>query len=156
MMQGQKVDLETSIGLAVKRAATTLNVAMDEALRPLDLTVSQYACLEQIAHRPEQSSAELARAVFVTRQSMNDVLRGLLARGLLSRPDTADHGRARPARLTPDGTALVERASRVVAGVEERMIAGLSATSRRTIRSQLDGFVTALRDGDRPSGTSPD
>ncbi len=145
MSQPSRVDVDSSIGLALKRAAASLNTAMEESLRPLGLTVSQYACLEQLRHRPDRSSADLARAVFVTRQSMNEVLRGLQARGLLDRPDEADHGRARPVRLTPAGTELLTRASRAVAAVEERMLADLGATARDRLRGDLASCVAALR-----------
>jgi hypothetical protein len=62
--------LDESVGYGLKQVTTALRTAMDAALRPLDLTVPQYACLEQLGQRPGQSNAELARAVFVTRQSI--------------------------------------------------------------------------------------
>jgi DNA-binding MarR family transcriptional regulator len=145
MAQPRTVDVDRSIGLALKRAAVSLNAAMEEELRPLGLTVSQYACLEQLRRRPEQSSAQLARAMFVTRQSMNEVLRGLQARRLLDRSDDADRGRARAARLTRDGAALLTRASRAVAGVEERMLTGLDPASRDRLRDDLERCIAALR-----------
>ena len=42
----------------------------------MELTVPQYASLELLGRSPGQSSAELARGAFVTRQSMNLALRG--------------------------------------------------------------------------------
>jgi DNA-binding MarR family transcriptional regulator len=140
----QRVDLERSVGLALKQAASALQGGMASALRPLDLTVTQYACLEQLGHRPEQSSAELARAIFVTRQSMGDVLLGLRDRGLLARDDTADRGRARAVRLTAEGETLRIRASTAVRGVEERMLAGLDGGERDRLREALASCVAAL------------
>lgn len=140
------VDLDASIGLALKRAAAALRAAMDEALRPLGLTVPQYACLEQLGQRPGLSVAELARATFVTRQSLHVVLQGLLERGLLSRPDQAPHGRALPARLTPAGARLLRRATRVVATVEQRMLTRLPVDQRARLRADLGDCVAALED----------
>ena len=97
--------LDESVGYLLKRAATSLRSAMDAALRPLDLTVPQYACLELLGQRPGLSNAELARGVFVTRQSMNGVLRGLQDRGLVTRPATAPSGRALPANSHRPGVA---------------------------------------------------
>ncbi|WP_324618150.1 MarR family transcriptional regulator [Streptomyces sp. RTd22] len=57
----------------------------------------QYACLELQGRRPGLSNAELARSTFVTRHSVNVVLRNLQDAGLASRPATTEHGRA-PAR----------------------------------------------------------
>src|SRR3954451_3507024 len=85
-------DLELSVGYVLKQVHASMRTAMDEALRPLDLTVPQYACLELLGQNPGLSNAELARRAFVTRQSMNLVLRRLQERGLLTRPDQAPHG----------------------------------------------------------------
>jgi hypothetical protein len=65
---------------------------MDAVLRPLDLTVPQYACLELLGRTPGLSNADLARGAFVTRQSMNGVLRGLQDRGLVTRPRSPPAG----------------------------------------------------------------
>lgn len=70
----------------LKQASAALRAAMDAALRPQQLTVPQYACMELLGQRPGLSNAELARGAFVSRQSMNLVLRGLQERGLVTRP----------------------------------------------------------------------
>jgi len=97
MCQGETVGpVEESVGYVLKQAAAALRAAMDAALRPLELTVPQYACLELLGQRPGLSNAELARGAFVTRQSMNGVLRGLQDRGLLTRPPHPEAARCRP------------------------------------------------------------
>ena len=75
------VDLDASLGYLLKQAASTLRSSMDAALRPLGLTVPQYACLELLAQRPGLSNSELARGAFVTRQSMNVLLHRQCAAG---------------------------------------------------------------------------
>jgi DNA-binding MarR family transcriptional regulator len=136
--------VDQSVGYALKQVSTALRAAMDAVLRPLDLTVPQYACLEQLGQKPGLSNADLARAVFVTRQSMNLVLRGLQDRGLLTRPDVADLGRARPTELTADGRAVLRRASAAVRGVERRMLAPLSEPAQRRLLSDLTACAAAL------------
>ncbi|GHJ19095.1 hypothetical protein TPA0909_07090 [Streptomyces albus] len=110
------------MGYRLKRAHAALRGAMDQALREHDLTVPQYACLEVLAARPGMSNADLARATFVTRQSMNVVLRGLQDQGLLTRPATAETGRARPATLTDEGMRRLDEAQKAVYAIESRMI----------------------------------
>lgn len=145
MSQGEPVGpLDQAVGYALKRAATALRTAMEASLRPLDLTVPQYACLEVLAQRPGLSNAELARAVFVTRQSMNLVLRGLQERGLISRPATAPQGRALPTRLTSAGEARLRDASAAVRAVEKRMLAPFSATRQDRLLHDLVACVDAL------------
>jgi DNA-binding MarR family transcriptional regulator len=146
----QGVELDTSVGYALKQAAAALRTAMETALRPMDLNVTQYACLELLGQRPGLSAAELARGVFVTRQSMQTVLAGLADRGLLARPTTAPQGRALPTALTPAGAQLLTRASRAVAAVEQRMLAALPAGSAGRLQGDLLACTAALAD-DRPS-----
>jgi hypothetical protein len=80
--------VESLIGYLLKQTQTALRARMDEALRPLELTTPQYSCLEALNGRPGASTSEIARAVFVTRQTMNTLLRGLQERGLVERIPT--------------------------------------------------------------------
>ena len=115
----------------LKQAAVALRSAMETALRPLHLTVPQYACLELLGQRPGLSNAELARGVFVTRQSMNTVLRGLDDRGPVTHPAVAPHGRELPTELTGAGHGLLDAASTAVLGVQTTMCTGLTATRQK-------------------------
>ena len=137
-------DLEQSVGYVLKQAATALRASMDAALRPMQLTVPQYACLEVLGQRPGLSNAELARATFVTRQAMNGVLRGLQERGLVSRPATAPHGRALPTQLTATGRHQLRMASTAVRAIEQRMLSDLSSASQRRLRDDLVACAAAL------------
>ena len=136
-------DLDRSVGYALKQAAAALRAAMDAGLRPLDLSVSQYSCLELLGQRPGLSAAELARGAFVTRQSMHALLLGLEERGLLTRAPSAPQGRALPTELTAAGRDLLTEASAIVAGIERRMTASLAAGPDR-LRADLAACVTAL------------
>jgi len=55
-------DLALAVGYVLKQAATALRTAMEAVLRPLALTVPQYACLELLGQRPGLTSSELAGA----------------------------------------------------------------------------------------------
>jgi DNA-binding MarR family transcriptional regulator len=136
--------LDKAVGYTLKRAAIALRTAMDTALRPLDLTVPQYSCLEVLSQQPGLSNAELARAVFVTRQSMNLVLRGLQDRGLITRPATAPHGRALPSQLTPAGRKQLRAASTAVRAVERQMLSALNATQQDRLQNDLLACIDAL------------
>lgn len=139
-------DVREHVGYRLKQAHSALRGAMDQALRDHGLTVPQYACLEILAVQPGMSNAELARATFVTRQSMNVVLRGLQESGLLTRPDTAETGRARPAKLTGEGARRLRSAQADVYAIEARMVRGLSADRRTAILEDLDRMTRALKE----------
>ena len=145
-------DLAESVGYLLKQAATALHASMDAVLRPQGLTVSQYSVLELLGHEPEQSNAGLARGAFVTRQSMNEVVRGLQERGLVARPDVAERGRARPTHLTPAGRAALEDASAAVARVEKRMLSPLSTTEHTELIARLIACRDALTGDGAPTG----
>lgn len=136
-------ELELSVGYVLKQVHASLRNAMDDVLRPLDLTVPQYACLELLGRRPGLSNSELARGAFVTRQSMNLVVRRLQDRGLLTRPDQAPHGRSRPTELTADGRAVLREASVAVRAVEKQIFSPLSGDRQRRLREDLAACVTA-------------
>lgn len=136
-----QVDLDTSIGYALKRATTALRSAMDERLRALDMTVSQYSSLELLAHRPGLSNAELARGVFVTRQATHQLLAGLTREGLV---DIVGTGRAQRLHVTARGLERLERASAAVADVERTMIESLSEQDRQSLRRSLKACAEAL------------
>ncbi len=143
-MNGKHLAVEGRVGYVLKQAQAALRAAMDEALRPLGLTVAQYSCLQLIGERPGVSGSELARGMFVSRQSMNVVLRGLQERGLIQRPSTAPQARTLPARLTPAGRRLAKRADALVAAIEAEMIAALPPAQRSRLLADLTACARAL------------
>lgn len=143
---GRVGPLGESVGYVLKQAGAALRSAMDSVLRPLELTVPQYSCLEVLDQRAGLSGAELARATFVTRQSMNLVLQGLSRRGLITRAAVADSGKALPTELTAAGRKQLRAASAAVRAVEEQMLAALAEPARRRLRRDLAGCAAALAD----------
>jgi DNA-binding MarR family transcriptional regulator len=144
---GDRIDLETSLGYLLKEASSALRAAMEEVLRPLGMTVTHYSCLELLAQRPGLSNSELARGAFVTRQSMNVLLQSLERDGYVTRPSEAPVGKALPTRLTPSGRTSLEQASAAVRAVEVRMLSGLTAEEQSQALHILRSMVRSLRTG---------
>lgn len=147
--------LDDSVGYVLKQATSALHNAMEAALRPHGLTLSQYSCLELLSREPGQSSAQLARGMFVSPQSMNEVLRGLQNRGLVERSPVAESGRARPSKLTPSGEEHVARARTALVPVEERLLSSLTPSDEERLLGALRGIIGSLGAGgadraDRP------
>lgn len=145
MTQTRRIELRSSIGYALKEAASALRAAMEEALRPLGLNVTQYSCLELLRQRPGLSNSELARGAFVTRQSMNVLLQGLEDDGLVIRPEEARTGRIQPATLTARGRKTISDASSAVRSVELAMLADVSADDQERTLRVLRAATAALR-----------
>lgn len=138
------VELDTSLGYLLKQAASALRTALDAVLRPLGMTVPQYACLELLAQRPGMSSSELARGAFVSRQSMNVLLQSLERDGLVSRPDQPPTGRVLPTQLTPVGRRRLDAATTAVRAVELQMLADLGSTEQEQLRCLLAACAGSL------------
>ncbi|PPF88276.1 MarR family transcriptional regulator [Subtercola sp. Z020] len=133
-----------SVGYAIKQAQSLLHLRMEEALKPLGLTVSHYSCLHRLRVEPGISAAVLARRTFVTRQSMNVMLQQLIDRGLVARPSQADTGRALPTVLTAAGDDALDAASALIDAVEHRMLATLSAPETDALARGLTACIAAL------------
>lgn len=135
------MDIDTSIGYALKRATSALRAAMDEQLREIGLTVSQYSSLELISSRPGVSNADLARGVFVSRQATHQLLGGLREQNLI---EVIGEGRDQRLHLTPIGAKRLQEASAAVAAIEERMLEGLDQAQRKTLLDNLNSFASTL------------
>ncbi|WNI21470.1 MarR family transcriptional regulator [Streptomyces sp. ITFR-16] len=143
---GAGVDLDKSLGYLLKEASSALRTAMEEVLRPLGMSITHYSCLELLAQRPGLSNSELARGAFVTRQSMNVLLKSMEQEGYVTRPAEAAVGKVLPARLTPRGRQRLEKASAAVRSVEVRMLAGLTGTEQSAAFRVLQSMIHSLRD----------
>ena len=125
------------IGYRLKEVQSLLRSRMEEVLRPLGITVAQYVCLEILKFTPGASNAELARQAFVTRQTMNMLLRGL----------QAPRGRALPTMLTVEGERVLDQATGRIRDVEQHMVGGLSDAKRQELWDLLTICIEGLHTG---------
>lgn len=147
--------LDASIGYAVKRLQQAVRSAGDRALRPIGLTMPQYAVLAVLADGSAASNSALARRSFVTRQSMNELLAGLLRDGLVSRAHPRN-GRAMEVQLTAAGRVLGASGAAALHAVEERMVGGLVAPRRAQLLDLLRHCADNLdRPGHQPQEPGP-
>ncbi len=143
-MSARVGSLYARVGYVLKEAHAALRAAMEAVLRPLDLTVAQYACMELLRRHPGLSNSELARGAFVSRQSMNVVIQGLEERGLVTRPTSAAAGRSLPTDLTAAGLRLIEAAAADVDRVEQQMLSPLTPEEQQHLLHQLARCAAAL------------
>lgn len=136
--------LAGDIGYLLKEAQVLLHARMDEVLRPLGLTVSQYSCLATLRQEPGITSSELARRAFVSRQSMNVLLHGLSERGLVSRAEQPGPRNQIAAELTPAAGAILDDAHARVATVVGGMTVGMRESELEALRASLIACRNAL------------
>ena len=143
----QPSEAERSVGYLVKRVQQGLRRRCDATLKSTGLSMAQYATLRALAEHPDASAAELARLCFVTRQSLQDVLTGLRAAGLVETAHTPPRGRSRSLSLTRLGSRRLSAAHEAVFGVEAEMLQGISAHERRTVAEALISCAENLESG---------
>lgn len=110
---------------------------MDEQLEPLGLTTPQYNVLSAVQLQPGISNAALARAAFVTAQSMQGIVANLERGGLLRREPHPTHGRIRQSELTEKGNEVLAKAHVLLIGVEEAMTSGFKKEEVEALGSLL-------------------
>jgi DNA-binding MarR family transcriptional regulator len=133
----QPSDAERSIGYLVKRVQQGLRRECDAALKATGISMAQYSTLRALDEHPEASAAELARLCFVTRQSLQDVLTGLRAAGLIENGAAEPRGRAQSLALTRLGSRRLRAAHEAVFAVEAVMLQGISERERGSVAEAL-------------------
>jgi DNA-binding MarR family transcriptional regulator len=78
---------------------------------------------------------------------MNVLLQALDRDGQVTRPAEAPVGKALPARLTPRGRRLLEKASAAVRSVELRMLAGMTEPEQAAAFRALKSMIRSLQTG---------
>ncbi|GAA3746132.1 MarR family winged helix-turn-helix transcriptional regulator [Micromonospora maritima] len=96
------------------RLASRLERRFAATLAPTGLSPRQFSVLAVLTESPGVTSAELARAVLTTPQSMGALLDQMESRGLVERTAERGRGRAAPIRVTDAGAALLREAYQLV------------------------------------------
>lgn len=130
------------IGYVLKQAQDALRKRMDAVLAVRGLTTPMYAVLSVLRRNPEISNAGLARACFVTPQSMNELVLNLERKGLIRRRPDGRNARILRAELTAKGKKVLASCDKELQGIESQMLAPLSKGECQ----QLHDMLSACRD----------
>jgi DNA-binding MarR family transcriptional regulator len=95
---------------------------MDNVLRALGLTTAQYAVLCALEREDGASNANLAKAAFVTAQTMHGILTNMERGGLIKRIDDPTHGKILKSQLTTKGRKTLLLAHEIIGEVETLLI----------------------------------
>lgn len=134
------------IGYNLKITQHRLRQRLDAELAQLGITAPQNAVLLAVAGNPQISNAELARAAFVTPQSMQGILVNLERGGLIVRSPHPSHGRVIMTELTKAGQNAVTNGAIAADAVEQQMLSMLSAEEARLLCELLKRCAAALDD----------
>lgn len=92
----------------IKRAELLVRTRLEGSLRDLGVTAGQYAVLSLLALMPEASSAQIARSVGVTPQTMAETITAFERQKLIRREQSSTHKRILEISLTASGLALLK------------------------------------------------
>ncbi|BCM26193.1 MarR family winged helix-turn-helix transcriptional regulator [Methyloradius palustris] len=95
---------------------------------------------------PRISNAELARAAFVTPQTMQGILVNLERGGLIVRRPRPEHGRAIMTELTMAGQKVVTEGAKAADAVENQLLSMLTIEEARLLCELLKRCAVALDD----------
>jgi DNA-binding MarR family transcriptional regulator len=132
------------LGYCIKLAQHALRIQIDDAMRPLGITAPQFAVLVAVDCDPGISNASLARAAFVTPQTMQGIVANLERDGFLKRRADPQHGRILRSELTRRGRGVLERAYLIVAGIEAKMTRSLDREEVDQLSALLQRCVDNL------------
>lgn len=150
--------VEERLGGDIKRVEHELMGVKQAVLRPVGLTVAQYAALLALHGQPGISAAELARRCRVTPQTMTTILRNLESAGLIERIPHELHRNVLETRLTEAGRTAFAEADKRASAVERRLSAEFTPAERDTLRALLARCSTVLTNPGltNPGLTDPD
>lgn len=132
------------IGYNLKITQHRLRQRLDAELGRVGITAPQNAVLLAVAGNPRISNAELARAAFVTPQTMQAILVNLDRAGLIARSPHPEHGRVIMTELTAAGQQAVLDGAKAADAVERQMLSRLSSDEARLLCELLKRCAAAL------------
>lgn len=112
-----------------------------EAVADLGLTARQFVVLSLVASLEDPSQTDLCDRSGIDRSTLADIVRRLVARGLLSRKRTRQDARMYAVRLTSQGREVLDRALPIAQQVDQHLLGALSAAQRREFESSLRKLV---------------
>lgn len=120
-----------------------------EECAELGLTPPQHSVLIAAAHYPQLSQADVSRLLGFDRATVGQVVKGLAARDLVRRLDSAKDKRNKVIELTPKGARLLRRASAAMARISSRMLSPLSSPQRKVLLELLGRVIDELNPASR-------
>ena len=135
----------TSIERLLEEAVHYARKAVDQAVRAHGVTLSQWAVLHELADRPGQSGAELAREMLLTPQGVHQVLTALQWMGLVERTPDPHHARIFRAELTEDGRRTADSCRADSEKVRQALLEPFDEEERAAFADLLERYLHQAR-----------
>jgi DNA-binding MarR family transcriptional regulator len=121
----------------LRRTQHAVRTRLDADLAGTGLTMPQYTVLAALDREGELSSSDLAREFGMSAQTVNVLVKGLEAGGLVRRSRHPRHGRILLAGLTPAGRRALNIGYAVGRSLQDRLLSGVRAKDRTLLMRHL-------------------
>lgn len=127
----------TCLATRVRQLSRIITRVYDDAMRPLNITASQYTLLTQLASRDGITAVEIGHDLDIEKSTLSRNLKRLLALGhIIMDPPAGRRGRG--LHLTPKGQAVLKEAFPVWQDAQKRANGVMGPESRAV----LDGLLS--------------
>jgi DNA-binding MarR family transcriptional regulator len=144
------------ISYVVARLERAVRREIGRLIGPRGLSVAQYTTLSILRSRSGLSNAQLARRLWVTPQSMNEVIAALERMGLIERVPDQGNRRILRTALTVKGRDTLAVCDADILAMEDGMLADLDDDEHERLVAHLERCVRrlgTLTDERRANGT---
>lgn len=131
---------DANLGWLLSQAAHTLNTELTAALEALSVTPRGH-CVLSVALTGEHTQKQLAEAIGLDKTTMVVTIDALERAGLAERVASESDRRARVIRVTPAGKRLIAKGERVIAEIQEGVLASLPGDERERFVASLSQLV---------------
>ena len=136
-MAGSDIPPQPDFLVQLRRTQHAVRNRLDADLAATGLTMPQYTVLAALDRQGDLSASDLARALGMTVQTVNVLVKGLETAGLVRRTRHPSHGRILLAELTANGRRALTRGYAAGKEVQDRLLSGLSQSERALLLRHL-------------------
>jgi DNA-binding MarR family transcriptional regulator len=142
-------------GFLLRRAHQISAAVFEDACKDLGLTPAQFGVLTVLQAHPGMGQSSLARALGFDKVTVLRVLRGLQARGLVTRVPAEDNRRNISVTLTAEGASVLQRAQKPAEKAYKRLMAPLDKDQQDQLLELLQLLTGELEDEARAAFVPP-
>jgi DNA-binding MarR family transcriptional regulator len=133
--------INSSITHLLHRASQHAEDLFARSVADAGLTARQFIVLAVVDGLDDPSQTALCEVSGIDRSTLADIVRRLVARGLLSRRRTRRDARMYAVRITPEGKRMLERAMPTARDVDAQLLQGLTTAQRQDFEVALKKIV---------------
>jgi DNA-binding MarR family transcriptional regulator len=142
-------------GFLLRRAHQISAAVFEDACKELGLTPAQFGVLTVLQAHPGMGQSSLARALGFDKVTVLRVLRGLQARGFVTRVPAEDNKRNISVTLTAEGAEVLQQAQKPAEKAYKRLMAPLDKNQQDQLLELLQLLTGELEDEARAAFVPP-